>query len=208
MTLNLTIGHKKPISPGLQDRQQLVLAPTPRVTLAQVTTGERNLKTFMSMILPSNTWTRKKDYPGSARYHAIGFSINNIGYVGTGYNGDTNEKDFWSYNPETGDWSQITALGGEKRRGAACFVIETWGWHSVTTGWNNGACDDLWVYDPGTGVWTEKRKIDGDDDEEYDDDYSEITGSYKVGFAINGKGYVATGGNNAAGIRLWEYDPC
>jgi N-acetylneuraminic acid mutarotase len=167
--------------------------------------GREELNDFYEYHPKANTWTKIKDYPGSARYWAIGFSINNIGYVGTGYNGDTNEKDFWSYNPKTGEWSTMTALGGEKRKGAACFVID--GLAYVTTGWNNGPCDDLWVYDPGTGVWTEKRKIDGDDDEEYDDDYTGITGSHKVGFAINGKGYVATGGPNGAGKLLWEYDP-
>jgi N-acetylneuraminic acid mutarotase len=47
----------------------------------------------------TNIWTQKADFGGTARHEAVGFSIGNKGYVGTG--GDSNyvTKDFWEYCP-------------------------------------------------------------------------------------------------------------
>ena len=33
----------------------------------------------------TNTWTQKADFGGTARNWAVGFSIGNKGYIGTGY---------------------------------------------------------------------------------------------------------------------------
>jgi N-acetylneuraminic acid mutarotase len=131
-------------------------------------------------------------------------AINNKGYISTGYDG-TYLKDFWEYNTEVDTWTQKNSIGGSKRRDAAAFVIDGKGY--IVTGIDNGNYEsDLWEYDPATGIWTEKRSISGTSDETYDDDYSGITGIYKVGFSINGKGYLATGGQTSGG-NVWEYDP-
>ena len=61
--------------------------------------------------------------PGSARNDAIAFGLSDKGYLGSGYNGNY-LKDFYTYNPSTDSWEQIVSLGGSKRRGAACFVID------------------------------------------------------------------------------------
>lgn len=37
----------------------------------------------------TDSWTQIADFPGTAKVNAVGFSINGIGYVGTGYNDDT-----------------------------------------------------------------------------------------------------------------------
>ncbi|CAN5439506.1 hypothetical protein BH10BAC1_BH10BAC1_06420 [soil metagenome] len=42
-----------------------------------------------------NTWTQKADFGGTARSHAVAFSIGSIGYMGSG----DNTKDFWAYDP-------------------------------------------------------------------------------------------------------------
>ena len=52
------------------------------------------------------TWTRKADFDGDPRYLAVGFSIGNKGYIGTGQKAGTpgNEinfiSDFWEYEAE------------------------------------------------------------------------------------------------------------
>jgi N-acetylneuraminic acid mutarotase len=77
----------------------------------------------------------------------------------------------------------------------------------IVTGIDNGTYEnDLWEYDPSTDVWTKKRQISNISDDDYDNDYSSIIGIYKVGFTINGLGYLATGGQSTGG-NVWEYNP-
>lgn len=166
--------------------------------------GKNKLNDFWEYDPTTNKWTRKADFTGSPRYSAVGMSINNKGYVGTGYDGNY-LKDFWEYNPETDTWSQKNSIGGSKRRNAACFVIDGKGY--IVTGIDNGTYEsDLWEYDPTADTWTKKRAISNLSDDDYDDDYSTIIGIYKVGFSINGKGYLVTGGQTS-GVNVWEYDP-
>jgi N-acetylneuraminic acid mutarotase len=166
--------------------------------------GTNKLKDFYEYDPAANKWTRKTDFGGTARYAALGMAINNKGYVGTGYDGYT-LKDFWQYDPGTDSWTQKTSLGGTKRRNATCFVIAGKGY--VVTGTDNGTSPtDFWQYDPDNDSWTKEKAIANLSTESYDNAYSTyIEGAYKVGFAINGKGYVATGGST--GKYVWEYDP-
>jgi N-acetylneuraminic acid mutarotase len=166
--------------------------------------GKNKLKDFYEYDPSANTWTQKADFGGTARYGAIAMAIANKGYVGTGYDASY-LKDIWEYDPATDIWTQKSSIGGSKRRDAACFVISGKGY--VTTGIDNGEyLTDLWQYEPGTDTWTKKRAIADLSNEAYDDKYSTIRGIGKVGFTINGKGYLATGGQTT-GIEVWEYDP-
>ncbi len=166
--------------------------------------GRNRLSDFYEFDPQTNIWTQIADFPGSARYAALAMTINNKGYVGTGY--DLNYlKDFWEYDPTTATWTQKASVGGDKRMSAACFVINGKGY--VTTGIENSTYNnDLWVYDPNADQWTQLRYIYNYSDESYDDAYTTIEGAGKVGFAINGKGYLATGGKTT-GKETWEYDP-
>jgi N-acetylneuraminic acid mutarotase len=151
-----------------------------------------------------DVWERKADFCGSARYAAIGFSINDRGYIGTGYDGNY-LKDLWEYNPETDVWMQKTSLGGNKRKDAITFVIDYKAY--ICTGIHNGEyVDDFWEYDPATDSWIKKNSISNATDEDFDDDYY-LTGINRVGFSLNGKGYLATGGLGSVGSDVWEYDP-
>lgn len=166
--------------------------------------GKNRLKDFYEYDPATNLWTKKADFGGTERQSAIGMAINNKGYLGTGFN-VSYYKDLWEYDPAADSWTQKASVGGSKRRDAACFVINGKGF--VTTGIDNGEyLTDLWMYDPSTDTWTEKRDIADISDEAYDDKYSTIKGIGKVAFAVNGKGYLATGGQTT-GIECWEYNP-
>ncbi len=154
----------------------------------------------------TGSWTRIDDFPGTARYSAVAFSINDKGYVGTGYD-DNRLKDFWQYDPAMGKWEQKVSVGGKKRRDAVAFVIGGRGY--ICTGQDNYTfLTDVWEYDPQDDIWTAKREITSNtnDDESYDDDYN-IVSDNAVAFVQDGKAYLTTGGKGYAGNLTWEYDP-
>jgi N-acetylneuraminic acid mutarotase len=166
--------------------------------------GKNKLKDFYEFDPVANAWTQKAEFPGSGRYSAIAMNISNIGYVGTGYDGNY-LKDFYKYDPSSDTWTQISSIGGNKRMDAACFVISGKGY--VATGSENQTNQtDFWMYDPSVDTWTKKRAISNLSDDSYDDSYTTIVGTGKVGFTIGSKGYLATGGSGV-GVETWEYDP-
>ncbi|WP_430817780.1 Kelch repeat-containing protein [Carboxylicivirga sp. RSCT41] len=168
--------------------------------------GKDKLKDTWEYDAASNSWSQKSDFAGTARYDATSFVLNNKGYVGTGYDGNL-LKDFWQYDPDMDSWEQKVSIGGNKRRHATAFVIDDKAY--VLTGMDNGKyLDDMWEYDAANDVWNAKRDIgkDANEDESYDDEY-EIVGIKGVSFAINGLGYVTTGGPGAPGSLTWEYNP-
>jgi len=50
-------------------------------------------------VVPDGTWTQKADFGGGARDSVVGFSIDSKGYIGTGFDGSSEYKDFWEYDP-------------------------------------------------------------------------------------------------------------
>ena len=142
-----------------------------------------------------NTWTQKASFAGEKRSGAVGFSIGDKGYIGTGNSLDgiysVYKKDFFEYDPTTNKWTQKASFAGEKRSGAVGFSIGDKGY--IGTGYNNGYKQDFWEYNPTSNKWTQKADFVGEGR------------SDAVGFSINNKGYIGTGsGNNS---DFWEYDP-
>ena len=143
-----------------------------------------------------NTWKKKAPCGGLGRWAAVGFSIGNKGYIGTGVNGRKRLlRDFWEYDPSTNAWTQKADFGGGKRYGAVGFSIGNKGYVGTggvpPTGYN-----DFWEYDPATNVWTRKADFGGSQRRN------------AVGFSIGSKGYIGTGGNDLSFKKdFWEYDP-
>ncbi len=170
------------------------------------------LFSFISFSQTENFWTRMSDFGtdttanGLKRERAVGFSIGNFGYIGTGI--DTAEvvhNDFWKFDPTTNAWTQVATLPGSVRRNAISFASETNGY--VGTGINTvnssdvGAqiLNDLWQYNPLTNSWLQKADFPGG---------GFGSGIYfATAFSIDSKGYVCGGkmGPNNYSNQLWEY---
>jgi N-acetylneuraminic acid mutarotase len=135
----------------------------------------------------SYVWTQKAFFPGTPRYEAVGFSIGNKGYFGTGANFNVSNipfKDFWEWDKATNTWTQKADVPGPGRYGATAFAVDGKGY--VTTGWqqinsSSTALFDIWEYNPSTDTWTQKSNFPGSP--RYD----------AVGLTIDGYGYIGLG---------------
>ena len=107
---------------------------------------------FTDPITNSNTgkWYRKADFPGAVRYGAVGLSIGEYGYIGTGMIPGGLANDFWEYNPKTDNWTHKANFGGTSRYLAVGFCIGNKGY--IGTGQINPNTyinmKDFWQYTP------------------------------------------------------------
>lgn len=198
---DLNSWTQKASLPGAKRSSAVAFSSTSKGYVGTGYDGLNKLKDFWQYNPNTNTWVQIEDFPGTARYAAIAFGIDQKGYVGTGYDG--NElKDFYKYDESTNTWSQIISLGGSKRRDAGVFVINNIAY--VGFGSNNGSLvSDFWAFDPTNETWT--RKEDTSDDEDDDEGSQNCTST--AAFAINGKGYIATGSISGVSNTTWEYNP-
>jgi hypothetical protein len=132
---------------------------------------------------------------GTARSSAIGFSIGQEGYVGTGYDGYNYLSDFWQYDVASNTWTQKASFGGGPRYEAVAFGIGNYGY--VSTGYDGlNAQKDFWRYDPSKDVWTPQFSMGGEKR------YSAVAWVY------NNKGYIVTGVNSGSAVNdFWMFDP-
>lgn len=155
---------------------------------------------FLCVLLNANmlsavpdTWTKLADFGSTERVDAVGFSILSKGYIGTGFNGTANTKDFWEYDSTSNTWTQKADFGGTARQAAVGFSIGSKGY--VGTGHDGANTKDFWEYDPAGNTWTQKPDFGG-------------TARYNaVGFSIGNKGYIGTGYDGTYTKDFWEYDP-
>lgn len=112
----------------------------------------------------SDTWVKKADFAGVARYGAASFSIGDKGYIGTGYgNLSRSSNDFWEYDPTTNAWTQKANYSGDPRELAIGFSIGNKGYLGTGYRSNNeytyGPKCDIWEYDPALNKWVEKAGL-------------------------------------------------
>jgi len=144
-----------------------------------------------------------------ARTGAVGFSIGNKGYIGTGCTElnssvTTYVKDFWEYDPVADTWTQKADFGGGFTNAAAGFSIGNKGYvgtgsHITYTDGNvvQTGIKEFWQYDPATDTWTQKADFGGSERE------------LAKGFSIGDKGYIGWGQNSGySSLKdFWEYNP-
>jgi N-acetylneuraminic acid mutarotase len=151
-----------------------------------------------------DTWTQKANFGGAVRSGAVGFSIGNMGYIGTGEgalqsDGVTHSfyKDFWQYDPAGDTWTQKADFAGGNRVGAVGFNILGNGYIGAGTAGSCNVCStvaasDFWQYDPAADTW---MSIAG---------FAAPAMQSAISFGIGGKGYI---GLDAIGkSEWWEYD--
>ncbi|MBS1949938.1 MAG: hypothetical protein OJF59_002421 [Cytophagales bacterium] len=163
------------------------------------------------------SWDRMGSFAGIPRQGAVSFVINDIAYVGLGYNGLNNIAtafltDFWKYDPVADAWYQVASFPGAGRRDAVAFVMN--GKAYVGTGYNipngvNNPLSDFYQFDPaggvaGSGAWTRVSDFG------VQQDTVVLLARYGCGaFTVNGRGFVGWGNDvNLYDYKdLWEFVP-
>jgi N-acetylneuraminic acid mutarotase len=132
------------------------------------------------------TWTQVQSFPGQARSNAVGFSIGNTGYIGSGLanDGRTALADFYAYNPSANNWSPVASIqdssGSYPRFGAVAFSFDTTAY--VLTGTDGKYYfGDAWRYSPTTNKWVQQNSYPG----------TQRSGA--ISFVYNDQGYLVTG---------------
>jgi N-acetylneuraminic acid mutarotase len=147
-------------------------------------------------------WTQVASLPITL-FGAVAGSINNVGYVGCGFDGSNNRNDFYQYNATANTWTQLAApFPGDKRTGAFSFVAGNQLY--VAGGSNNSAnVTDVFSYDPSASKWNTKRYLRNVSNSTESYDYSAVARAQGVGFTVGDKGYVVVGGSTL--LSCYEY---
>lgn len=77
----------------------------------------------------TDEWTQLNDFPGEARVAGTQFDYNGKGYVLSGDGDDhgfMEEGEFWEYDTETDQWTQLTSHPGSSRWAPGNFVIDNY----------------------------------------------------------------------------------
>jgi N-acetylneuraminic acid mutarotase len=92
----------------------------------------------------TNSWIQKASYPGQASW-LTGFVINQMAYIGLGYDGTNNYNDFWRYNPVNDTWQQLPNFPSNARRTSFCFSVNNTGYLGCG-GTGSTEFNDFWKY--------------------------------------------------------------
>lgn len=77
----------------------------------------------------TDEWTQLNDFPGEARVAGTQFDYNGKGYVLSGDGDDHSfmeEGEFWEYETQTDEWTQLTSHPGSSRWAPGNFVIDNY----------------------------------------------------------------------------------
>lgn len=167
-----------------------------------------------STTLPGS-WDKLGDCDADPRSGAVGFLINGIGYMGTGFNyelaGQTGTpgrlKDFWKYDPTSDTWSRVADFTGSARSGAVAFALNGKGY--VGTGTDDGLnpLSDFYEFDPtigSKGQWKRVADLGYATTALQDTSHTKRYGA--IAFTVKNRSFVG-GGHNISDLKdLWEYD--
>lgn len=143
------------------------------------------MKRFLSLLscitfsaLYSQNWTELSDCPGSGRFWAASFQINQVLYAGTGrteFSGNATE-DMWAYDIETDTWSQIADHPGGAREGCTGFSNGERGFIAFGSPFIQFT-NTIHEYLPGSNEWVQKASCPA-------------SFSYSHGFVIDDNYYI------------------
>lgn len=98
----------------------------------------------------TNTWKQVASLPGPGRLQARVFLYKGKAIVGGGYRlgggGNSTLSDYYSYNPSTNSWTQISSYASGAKSIFNAFEVKDKGYHA--TGWNKNRIDmaEVWEY--------------------------------------------------------------
>lgn len=166
--------------------------------------------TGTTTVTTTGKWTSIASLPLTAgstgRYSAVAGSVSGFGYVGCGFDGNNNQKDFYKYDPSSNTWSTFAGFPGDKRTGAVAFTVNNVMY--VGTGINNGLyVTDFYAYDPAKDTWTVKNQLANISNSTTSYDNSQLARAQAVAFTVGNFGYVTTGSNGSTRLDCFQYDP-
>jgi N-acetylneuraminic acid mutarotase len=143
-------------------------------------------------------WAISNEYDGATRTQPVCFVINNVAYVGLGYNGTTLARynDFYKFDEAAHSWFPVANFPGTPRNAAVAFAVNGKGY--VATGFDGtNFLKDVWQYDPVADSWTQMNDFPG-------------TPRYgATAFAIGNNGYLVAGYDSVPTFKkdMWIYSP-
>lgn len=131
-------------------------------------------------------WTKKSDFPGGKRQDAASFSINGMGYLGSGLSSYMNPtRDFWKYNPGTDSWSAIQPLPYDEAT-LVSVTIRDKGYVGGGINYSTFSTSNNFLeYNPDTDTWTPLKPQD-----------NAMPRHAGIGFTIGDVAYFGTGYND------------
>jgi len=163
------------------------------------------LKDFYAFNPSSNTWDQIISIGGSKRMGATSFVIDNVAYVVCGQNNGEYVDDFWKYDAQSGQWTQLRDITDTSdddydddysivRTNGVAFVID--GAAYFACGESGSVRSDTWKYYPSTDLWENVSKFKG------------TARTATVSFSTGERGFVVTGKSSTYRFDdIWELHP-
>lgn len=109
--------------------------------------------------MSTDSWQQKSSFPGGAKYNICSFSINNVGYSGSGGIKTTSGPylyydEFYSYNPATDTWNSINDFPGGRQSGMNAVVYNMKAFVGGGVDSIAGFYNTFYIYDPVTAQWS------------------------------------------------------
>jgi N-acetylneuraminic acid mutarotase len=154
----------------------------------------------------AQTWKLRQaipNTPGSGRWGAQSFSLNNKIYVGGGYiGGFVSRSDFWEYDPQADTWTRKANIPGAlNRTGGIAFSANGKGYIGLGSSYYNTFqstfLSDLWQYDATADTWTQMAPL------------PDSARHHAACFTVADRTYVVggtTGYPYLISNDVWEYD--
>jgi N-acetylneuraminic acid mutarotase len=99
-----------------------------------------------------DTWTSRTDFTGGDIYSCVGFAIDGIGYVGTGFIGNLTDV-LYSWNPVTDTWTQDTDFPSGIRQFAVCCNVNNRAFIGTGNSTGGALYGDWWEFNAlSTGI--------------------------------------------------------
>jgi|GEM_PF-3723570 len=146
-------------------------------------------------------WIRIKDFPGKPRGIPVTFFIDNILYVGMGtikpVGSDTNLNDFWKYNPQNAEWSQLKDFPDISITNGINVTINKEGYLFGGLINKKRFIRSVWKYNPVNDTWIKLKDMPKNGNGR----------AFGTGFSIGDLAYVGLGTDESQNFNdFWVYN--